>query len=235
MDLRPADSSVGKRRLLAVPTSAAHKALVVAMVERFRPAFDVWLFVWDGTSFDERAFRECRVIHRDGYNKWDFAREFLVPDLVRDYDFLFAWDDDLDLSPFDPDEFLAVVSRNCLELAQPALTRDSYYSHSITLQQPGIGRLTDFVEVMAPVWTRDAWPRWYRMLTPDNPWGWGYDLAARSACGYQRMGIIDCTPVRHLKPLTRLPEQFADLRQFFNDHPEYEPSRRRVLGELVSV
>lgn len=219
-------------RLLAVPTSGAHREIVAAMVERFRPQFDVWLFVWDGSLFESSEFRDCHVIHVNGYNKWDFARDFLAPDIVREYEFLFVWDDDLNVTNFDPDLFLAVMSHNRLEMAQPALSRDSYFSHRITLQRQGIGRLTDFVEVMAPVWTRAAWPAWYKMLTPDNPWGWGYDLAAHSACGYERMGIVDCTTVRHSKPFTRLPKQFADMRQFFADHPDYEPCRGRVYGAL---
>ncbi len=207
--------------------------MVAAMVQRFRPQFDIWLFVWDGEPFSEPAFSSCRVVYRDGYNKWDFVRELMAPDQVCAYEHLFVWDDDLDITLFDPEFYLTVMTHNRLELAQPALTRDSYVSHRITLQQAGVGRFTDFVEVMAPVWTREAWPRWYEMLTPDNPWGWGYDLAAQSACGYKRMGIIDCTPVRHAKPLTRLAQQRDDMRQFFAEHPEYVPCERRVLGPLA--
>jgi hypothetical protein len=86
---------------------------------------------------------------------------------------------------------------------------------------------------MAPAWTREGWLKWYPMLTPDNPWGWGYDLAARSACGYERMGIVDCTPVRHMKALTRLPEQFAGMQRFFALHPEFRRCRGQTFGPLI--
>jgi hypothetical protein len=235
MDSSAAPNLANGKRLLAVPTSAAHKQSVAALIEIFRHRFDVWLFVWDDSFFDEPEFASCRIVQRDGYNKWDFVREFMSPADVQAYEFLFVWDDDLDVSQFAPESFLGIVIENNLQMAQPALSRDSYISHRITQQQPGIGRFTDFVEVMAPVWTRVAWPKWHAMLTPENPWGWGYDLAARSACGYQRMGIVDCTPVRHTKPFTRLPEQFADRRRFFAAHPEYQPCQGREFGPLVSA
>ena len=106
-------------------------------------------------------------------------------------------------------------------------------SHRITLQQPGIGRLTDFVEVMVPAWTRSAWERWHAMLTPENHWGWGYDLAARSACGYERMGIIDCTPVKHVQPFNQNPSRADEMRRFFQAHPHYKMARGQVFGPLA--
>jgi hypothetical protein len=223
----------GARWRLAIATSGRLKNNVAQMVARFPPTFDIWLFVWDGARFDEPEFGRCRIIHRDGYNKWDFAREFLNPEECSHLEVMLLWDDDLELSRFDPDRFVAIMQENRLEVAQPALTLDSYVSHEITRERPGVGRMTDFVEVMAPAWTAPAWTKWYQMLTPENPWGWGYDLAARSACGYERMGIIDCTPVRHIKPLTRLPEQFAGMRRFFSTNPTYRPCRGIVIGSLI--
>jgi hypothetical protein len=229
------DSDSAARRMLAIATSERHKKSVAKMVDRFGPAFDISLFVWDGSQFDEPEFSSCRVIQRAGYNKWDFARELLPPEKCSHIECLFLWDDDLDVSQFDPEAFLSIMRENGLEVAQPALTRDSYISHPITLQHPGVGRFTDFVEVMAPVWTAAAWAKWYKMLTPENPWGWGYDLAARSACGFQRMGIIDCTPVRHTKPPTRLPEQFAGMKRFFAANPSYQVCRGEVFGQLADT
>jgi hypothetical protein len=228
---RPASSAA--RRLLSVATSGPHKKLVANMLERFGPEFAVILFVWDGSRFNEAEFSSCQVVYRAGYNKWDFARELLTPDSCSHLEFLFIWDDDLDASRFDPEVFLSVMSENRLEVAQPALTHDSYFSHSITRQRPGVGRLTDFVEVMAPVWTAAAWAKWYTMLTPENPWGWGYDLAARSACNYERMGIVDCTPVRHTKRVTCLPEQFAGVKRFFAANPAFRVCRGVEFGPLT--
>lgn len=219
--------------LLAVAASAAHKDRVAATVGRFGPSFDKWIFVWDGSAFDDDAFEGCRIVRRDGWIKWEFARELLTPQACAEYDYMFFWDDDLDTSQFYPELFLEIMARNRLELAQPALAEGSYVSHRITFQQPGIGRLTDFIEVMAPAWTRDAWVKWHAMLHPENKWGWGYDLAAKSACGYDRMGIVDCTPVTHVQPVSRSHERMAEMDRFFAAHPHYQRASGQVLGWLV--
>jgi hypothetical protein len=225
-------AATSDRCLLAIATSAIHKENVARIVERFGPAFEKWLFVWDGSTFEETQFADCRVIHRDRFKKCHFALELLTPDAAAPYDYVFLWDDDVDVDQFYPELFLEIMRRNELEMAQPALAPGSHVSHRITLQHPGIGRFTDFVEVMAPVWTRAAWKKWHAMLVPENHWGWGYDVAARSACGYDRMGIIDCTPVRHFKPVKPDPVRAEEMRQFFQAHPEYRPARGQVLGPM---
>jgi hypothetical protein len=219
--------------LLAIATSARFRETAAKAVGRFGEQFDKWLFVWDESRFDEPAFSGCRIEQRRGYKKWDFARELLTPDVCEPYEFLFFWDDDLETSQFNPELFIEIMLRNQLELAQPALAVGSYFSHRITLQQPGIGRLTDFVEVMAPVYTRAAWRKWYPMMVPDNQWGWGYDVVARSACGYERMAIVDYTPVTHLQPLNQDPTRGAEMARFFAAHPHYERARGVVFGPLV--
>jgi hypothetical protein len=221
------------KSLLAIAASARHQAAVANTVQRFGDAFDKWIFVWDDSPFDDPMFVDCRIERRRRYRKWDFARELLTPDACDPYDLLFFWDDDLEISNFSPALFVELMVRNQLEMAQPALTPTSYCSHPITLQQLGLGRLTDFVEIMAPVYTRAAWQKWYAMMTPENQWGWGYDLAARSACGYQRMGIVDCLPVSHFQPVNDEPTRPDELTRFFAANPHYESARGLVFGPLI--
>lgn len=138
-----------------------------------------------------------RVIDDKG-GKFQMAQRHLTPEFMAAYDYLFLWDDDLQLVPgFDPAAFLAIMAHNDLGVAQPALTVDSPHSHAITLKQEGLGRRTNFVEIMAPVFTRKAWLRVHADLDPDNFSGWGYDYMPRLG----RKGIIDAMPVRHLRPV----------------------------------
>ncbi|GKG09721.1 protein kinase US3, partial [Tanacetum coccineum] len=44
------------------------------------------------------------VIHVSAVDqtKWWFAKRFLHPDIVSEYDYLFLWDEDLEVDHFDP-------------------------------------------------------------------------------------------------------------------------------------
>jgi cellulose synthase/poly-beta-1,6-N-acetylglucosamine synthase-like glycosyltransferase len=56
-------------------------------------------------------------------------------------------DDDVRLGPRFISTYLSIVTTLGAAVAQPALTANSHYSHSITLQRPGCwARLTNFVE-----------------------------------------------------------------------------------------
>jgi len=105
------------------------------------------------------------------------------------------FDDDLDCSSVDFVDMLNIARRNDLDVFQPALTKDSYYSHPITLQDDTyFGRTTNFVEIMCPVYTSEAWKRMRTFLDDDNVWGWGYDFVT-----FGKKGIIDCYPVTHTR------------------------------------
>jgi hypothetical protein len=83
-----------------------------------------------------------------------------------------------------------------LDVCQPALTTKSYYSHGVTLQTTCNLRLTDFVELMCPVYTKDAWLKLYNLIDIEiNIDGWGYDFVQ-----FPRMGIMDKYPVTHTRP-----------------------------------
>jgi hypothetical protein len=51
---------------------------------------------------------------------------------------------------------------------------------------------------MVPVFTADAWIKFWKMLGQDVGWGWGYDMVAKKALGF-KMGIVDCQQVRHAR------------------------------------
>jgi hypothetical protein len=59
-----------------------------------------------------------------------------------------------------------------------------------------VGRLTNFVEIMVPVFSARAWREIYGYLQPDNVSGWGYDLVPLG-----RRGIVDVLPVEHTRPV----------------------------------
>ena len=56
-------------------------------------------------------------------SKWWFAKRFLHPDVVEPYDFVFLWDEDIDVETdsFDANEYLRIARANKLHISQPSL------------------------------------------------------------------------------------------------------------------
>ena len=126
-------------------------------------------------------------------------------------------------------------------IGQPALTRDSYWSHEIVLQDPRFRwRITNFVEVMCPLMTlaalRDYMPVFGETISNfglDNYW------SAREWELHGGLVILDSTPVRHVRPVRgglayRGVQADAERLAFFNKH-RLRNYRHLTLGGEPSV
>ena len=164
--------------------------------------------------------------HADGYEerrgpKWPALADLLRerPELLNDYATFWFPDDDLAASAPTIDRMFAFFKAYQLALAQPALTRDSYFTWNTLLQDPSCHlRFGGFVEVMAPIFSREA----LRVCLPtfgQSTSGWGLDwvwpVLLRRA-GLERLAIIDATPVRHTRP---------PGGELYRNHPQMDPRR----------
>lgn len=212
------------------------KEFLAKIVKKFgNEDFDYLIFVYDGTDLSEAIFRPCRIIHEKG-KKIQFMRKYLTSECCKPYEFIFIWDDDIDIGNFSYKNFIEVMRKNNLEFGQPALSPDSFYSLKITLRDPRfrVGRYTDFVEVMVMVFRGDAWPKFRRMImTNDRPSGWGYDLLAKAVCRYVNMGIVDSETITHTRLVrsqnTTAPE---DRRNLLKQYKYYKAAKQIVYAEL---
>lgn len=145
--------------------------------------------------------------HRQAGGKWDGIHAFFqaYPELLARYDYFWLVDDDIEASAAQADALFAYVQEQGFEIAQPALTLDSFYSHRLTLQCPGFRhRHTNFVELMLPVLCR----RVLQQVLPhcaDTQSGLGIDwlwnrYVSRPATA---MAIIDAIAMPHRRPLNR--------------------------------
>lgn len=138
--------------------------------------------------------------------KWPILGELLQahPELVERYAYFWFPDDDLVASTDTVNRMFDHAAAFQLALSQPALTRDSYFTWPLLLQDAHYAlRFTRFIEVMGPVFDRAA----LRVCLPtftESTSGWGLDslwpglLADR---GEEAIAIIDATPVRHSRPV----------------------------------
>jgi len=90
-----------------------------------------------------------------------------------------------------------------IALGQPSLTHHSFYSHVETLNCPSfICRYTNFVEVMTPVFSADAfWTLLPTFSTSISTWGVDFLWPQIIGVGQRKIGIIDSVSVVHSKPI----------------------------------
>jgi hypothetical protein len=142
-------------------------------------------------------------VHHQKGAKWPGLEQTLLAhwDTIQKYQYVWLPDDDLLCVPEDVSRMFAICDDLKLELAQPALTRDSYHTHIITLQHPSFQlRFTNFVEIMAPIMSIEMLKRVFHTLA-GNISGYGLDTLWPRMSQVGRIAIIDDTPVKHTRPV----------------------------------
>ncbi|GJM92065.1 hypothetical protein PR202_ga08492 [Eleusine coracana subsp. coracana] len=189
--------------------------------------FVVMLFHYDGVvdGWGDLEWSE-RAIHVAARNqtKWWFAKRFLHPAVVAEYEYVFLWDEDIEVDGFNPVKYLRVVRREGLEISQPALDRRSQIPHRLTARarQGGGGDVhrrfykstghvrcygnstgppcTGWVEMMVPVFSRAAWRCAWHMVQNDLIYAWGLDFKLGYCARGDRwrsVGVVDSQYVLH--------------------------------------
>jgi predicted O-methyltransferase YrrM len=119
---------------------------------------------------------------------------------ARGADLILFIDDDVHLPPGFLPNYVALVSRLGVALAQPALTADSHHSHGVTVAQKGCwARRTDFVESGPVVSMRRDFLDMVAPFPESNPMGWGLDIhwSARARERGLGLAVLDAYPVTH--------------------------------------
>jgi hypothetical protein len=148
---------------------------------------------------------DCIQVERVKGPKWQPLHDLLDRqwDTISAYDYVWLPDDDLMADAPTLARFFAICGRENFELAQPALTADSYFSHFITLRRRGLSfRYTRFVEAMAPCFRIDVLDA-LRATFAQSRSGWGLDFVWHGLRGAppRAFAIVDETPVRHTRPV----------------------------------
>lgn len=233
LQMRPLWGNIKNKRLkpslslLAVAVGRRQKDIVNLTVEKFlKNDFVVMLFHYDGIVDEWQEFGwNNHVIHVSAINqtKWWFAKRFLHPDIVAEYEYIFLWDEDLGVQFFHPARYLSIIRGEGLEISQPALDLTmSEVHHPITSRKrnskvhrrfyklKGSGRCynnstsppcTGWVEMMAPVFSRAAWRCSWYMIQNDLIHAWGLDMKLGYCAQGDRtrnVGVVDSEYIVHL-------------------------------------
>jgi hypothetical protein len=144
--------------------------------------FDIVLFHYDGRTTEWEEFEwSKKVVHVSAkkQTKWWFAKRFMHPSIVAPYEYIFLWDEDLGVDNFSAEEYISIARKHGLGISQPGLdaTKGKRSRYTATARRPAGDMHTSgrFVEVMAPVFSRDAWACVWHMIPNDLVHGWGLD------------------------------------------------------------
>jgi hypothetical protein len=142
-------------------------------------------------------------VHLQHGAKWPGLEQTLLAhwDQIQKYRYIWLPDDDLLCVPEQVSRMFSICEDLALDLAQPALTTDSYFSHVTTLRHSAFQlRFTNFVEIMAPVLSMDMLSRVFHTLRGQIS-GFGLDALWPRYSRLGKVAIIDETPVRHTRPV----------------------------------
>jgi hypothetical protein len=171
-------------------------------VERLAAQNFDYALSWFGDAPPAHA-EGAAFVHMQKGAKWPGLEQTLIAhwDQIQKYRYVWLPDDDLLCVPEQVSRLFAICDDLQLELAQPALTRDSYFTHLITLQHSEFQlRFTNFVEIMAPVLSGDMLSRVFHTLAGQIS-GYGLDGVWPRFSRLGKVAVIDDTPVKHTRPV----------------------------------
>ncbi|WMV56068.1 hypothetical protein MTR67_049453 [Solanum verrucosum] len=210
-------------------------------VKKFSEDFQILLFHYDGrtTEWDQFEWSK-RAVHISvkKQTKWWYAKRFLHPDVVAAYDYIFIWDEDLGVEHFNAEKYMQLVKKHGLDISQPGLEpnngltwqmtkrRGDREVHKDTEEKPGwcsdphLPPCAAFVEIMAPVFSREAWRCVWHLIQNDLVHGWGLDFALRRCVevsssppmpAHEKIGVVDSQWIVH-QVIPSLGNQVSQLK-----------------------
>ncbi|KAL9390255.1 hypothetical protein Peur_018860 [Populus x canadensis] len=214
------DLTSAPRYLVTFTVGYDQRKNIDACVKKFSENFTILLFHYDGrvSEWDEFEWSKSAIhVSARKQTKWWYAKRFLHPDIVAPYDYIFIWDEDLGVEHFNAEEYIKLVKKHGLEISQPGLEpnkgltwqmtkrRGDSEVHKITDEKPGwctdphLPPCAAFVEIMAPVFSRDAWRCVWHMIQNDLVHGWGLDFALRKCIepAHEKIGVVDSQWIVH--------------------------------------
>ncbi|KAF1885702.1 hypothetical protein Lal_00039550 [Lupinus albus] len=221
-----------------------------AAVKKFSENFTIVLFHYDGRVSEWEEFEwSKRAIHISAkkQTKWWYAKRFLHPNIVAAYEYIFIWDEDLGTEYFNGEEYLKLVRKYGLEISQPGVDPRSSYTWELTLKRDDVEVHKDvknkdsdqcagsrfppcaaFVEIMAPVFSRDAWRCVWHLIQNDLVHGWGLDFVIGKCVEnpHEKIGVVDAQWIVHQKV-----PSLANQGQSIGKKAPWEVVRDRCIDE----
>ncbi|KAL9270673.1 hypothetical protein AKJ16_DCAP18112 [Drosera capensis] len=214
------DLTIRPKYLITFTVGISQKKNIDAAVKKFSENFTIVLFHYDGKTSEWDEFEwSKRAVHVSApkQTKWWYAKRFLHPDVVAAYEYVFIWDEDLGVEHFNAEEYIKLVKKHGLEISQPGLEPKRGLVWQMTKRlgdkevhrtaeeksgwcsDPHLPPCAGFVEIMAPVFSRNAWRCVWYLIQNDLIHGWGLDFALQRCVepAHQKIGVVDAQWIVH--------------------------------------
>lgn len=132
--------------------------------------------------------------------------------LIDRYERVWFPDDDVGASTEQIDHLFQLAEQHQLAICQPAIGRGDVSFQTLRARQGYLLRYTRFVEMMCPLFSREALLRVLPTFNA-NASGWGIDWLWASQHGPEELAVIDAVAVDHTRPLQSggVHQQFAAM------------------------
>lgn len=194
-----------KSRNLVIARSG-EKSLHMNWLKGAAPEFDL-VVTFYGNEIPQRwgeTEKFYEIIPIKG-SKWKGLHQYLTStDAWKEYDYILLPDDDLLCSAQELNAVFNTARLMNTDLCQPALDRNSFFSHAITLKHGSFNyRYTNFVELMIPCFSRRMLEATLDLFTLTES-GWGMDNYWWEIIQKSKFSIpviIDDITVTHTRPV----------------------------------
>ncbi|RLM65903.1 hypothetical protein C2845_PM16G03880 [Panicum miliaceum] len=165
----PKDLTSQPRYLVTFTVGIAQKANIDAAVKKFSDNFTIMLFHYDGRTTEWNEFEwSRRAIHVSAGKQ------------TKCYEYIFIWDEDLGVEHFNAEAYIELVRKHGLEISQPGLESEKEPAWRMTKRQSD-QEVHKFVEIMATLFSRNAWHCVWYMVQP----------------AHEKIGVVDAQWVVH--------------------------------------
>jgi hypothetical protein len=170
--------------------------------------FDLIVSYFDKGAFEKHCDQDgVTPLFKPG-GKWDgiYATLEWVGDSIDCYEYIWLPDDDIDTDAATVNRLFDEMHRYGLAVGQPSLTADSYFTHFLFINCPGLAlRFTNYVEIMVPCLSLPLLKA-VRHHFCDTMSGFGLDYiwCRLKEAGRFRSGIIDSISVKHTRPVGKV-------------------------------
>ncbi|HUF72635.1 MAG TPA: hypothetical protein VMR74_07035 [Gammaproteobacteria bacterium] len=188
--------------------------------------FDIALNLY--ACANNESLTRCEYLIAGGLNKYKAAFQFLDSVVLGRYQGIMFLDDDLEMTCSELSRFLTFCRQSDLQLAQPSLSHDSYYSHGHLLNVRGARiRRVHFVEVMCPYFSAEALKK--ACFTFDLSYStWGLDYLWPKLPGIEPV-VVDAFTIRHTRPRDAKGAFYRYMRRI-GVSPWHEETRLRRIA-----
>jgi hypothetical protein len=165
---------------------------------------------WDfwGSYFGDtpgRYMEDCDYYEEVKGPKWPPLKNLILErwDKIKEYDWIWLPDDDIELSPEKITEFIEICEKYKILCAQPALDFTGHYAHAPLLAKLHTEiRFTNYIEGMAPLFSREGLERLVHTFD-ENVSGWGVDAIWHKVLGEpeDKVAIVDKVVMKHPRPI----------------------------------